>query len=252
VLCGFVGNKYGKNRVLLIAVPKQLCRKLIIMHKVVHPSILYFGTPVVLISTVNENGTYNLAPMSSIFWLGWRCVIGLSAFSKTTENIIRTGECVLNLPSMNEVTAVNRLARTTGSNPVPEGKKLKGYHYEPAKFEIARLTPAIADKVKAPLVKECPVQLESKLVNTNKLAADDAAQNGRILTFELKIVRVHIEESILMHNEDNKVDPDKWKPLIMSFQKFYGLGDELHYSTLAEIPEELYRTPDVINAGLLQ
>lgn len=222
------------------------------MHKVVHPSILYFGTPVVLISTVNENGTFNLAPMSSIFWLGWRCVIGLSAFSKTTENILRTGECVLNLASNNEVSAVNRLARTTGSNPVPEGKKLKGYRYEPAKFETAGFTSGAADKVKAPLVKQCPVQLEAKLVTTHKLATDDAAQNGRILTFELKIVRVHIEESILLHSDSNKVDPDKWKPLIMSFQKFYGLGDELHYSTLAEIPEELYRTPDVINAEFLR
>ena len=31
----------------------------------VEPAILYFGTPVVLISTVNEDGTSNLAPMSS-------------------------------------------------------------------------------------------------------------------------------------------------------------------------------------------
>jgi flavin reductase (DIM6/NTAB) family NADH-FMN oxidoreductase RutF len=222
------------------------------MHKVVHPPILYFGTPVVLISTVNENETYNLAPMSSVFWLGWRCVIGLSAFSKTTENILRTGECVLNLPSMDEVSAVNRLARTTGSNPVPEGKKLKGYRFEPAKFEIAGLRPSAAQLVKAPLVKECPVQLEAKLVTTHKLAMDDAAQHGRILTFELKIVRVHIEESILLDGATNKVDPGKWKPLIMSFQKFYGLGDELHHSILAEIPEELYRTPDVMSAELLQ
>lgn len=34
------------------------------------PHILYLGTPVVLISTVNEDGTHNLAPMSSAFWLG--------------------------------------------------------------------------------------------------------------------------------------------------------------------------------------
>ena len=61
------------------------------MHIQSNPSILYFGTPVVLISTKNENGTDNLAPMSSIFWLGWRCVIGLAAASKTTQNLVRTG-----------------------------------------------------------------------------------------------------------------------------------------------------------------
>src|SRR6202042_1082484 len=42
-------------------------------HIVSEPSILYFGTPVVLISSANEDGSANLAPMSSAFWLGWRC-----------------------------------------------------------------------------------------------------------------------------------------------------------------------------------
>ena len=31
----------------------------------IEPAILYFGTPVVLIGTCNEDGSYNLAPMSS-------------------------------------------------------------------------------------------------------------------------------------------------------------------------------------------
>ncbi|WP_198007949.1 hypothetical protein [Methylovulum miyakonense] len=34
------------------------------------PPILYFGTPVILVSTINEDGTANLAPMSSAWWLG--------------------------------------------------------------------------------------------------------------------------------------------------------------------------------------
>jgi hypothetical protein len=37
------------------------------MHVTSEPGILYFGTPVVLISTTNEDGSYNLAPMSSAF-----------------------------------------------------------------------------------------------------------------------------------------------------------------------------------------
>jgi len=38
------------------------------MHRTIHPSILYVGTPVVLIGTVNEDGTPNLAPISSAWW----------------------------------------------------------------------------------------------------------------------------------------------------------------------------------------
>ena len=42
------------------------------MHRTIEPTILYFRTPVALISTLNEDGTPNIAPMSSAWWLGWR------------------------------------------------------------------------------------------------------------------------------------------------------------------------------------
>jgi hypothetical protein len=35
----------------------------------------------------------------------------------------------------------------------------------------------------------------------------------------------------------------------MSFQKFYGLGRQVHASTLAQIPEAMYRSPDVDRAA---
>ena len=44
-----------------------------------------------------------------------------------------------------------------------------------------------------------------------------------------------------MPDNFNHVDADKWRPLIMSFQKFYGLGEQVHESTLAQIPEHLYK-----------
>src|SRR5579872_5611570 len=81
------------------------------MHRTSEPAILYFGTPVVLISTVNGDGSYNLAPMSSAWWLGTRCVLGIAVTSKSPQNMRRTGERVLNLPSDDMVGAVNRLAR---------------------------------------------------------------------------------------------------------------------------------------------
>lgn len=218
------------------------------MHIKSEPAILYFGTPVVLISTVNEDGSYNLAPMSSVFWLGWRCVLGLSALSKTTENIMRTGECVLNLPSIEQVNAVNLLARTTGSNPVPAGKLQKGYRYEPQKFAIAGLTPVPAETVTPPRVLECPVHMEAKVEVIHGLAEDNPQQRGRLVSIEARILRVHLETSILMDGKPNRVDPDKWRPLIMSFQEFYGLGEKLHTSTLAEIPESLYYSNDIDRA----
>ncbi|RWY52416.1 flavin reductase family protein [Mucilaginibacter gilvus] len=214
------------------------------MHIKSQTSILYFGTPVVLVSTKNENQTDNLAPMSSIFWLGWRCIIGLAAASKTTQNLLRTRECVLNLPSVHQAGAVNLLAKTTGSNPVPIGKVQKGYRYHQDKFELAGLTKQTSETVQAPRVNECPVQMEAVVEAVHGLAEHDADMRGKILTFELLIKRVYLDESILMDGHPNHVDPDTWKPLIMSFQQFYGLGEQVHPSTLAEIPEHLYNTPD--------
>ena len=45
---------------------------------IIEPAILYFGTPVVLIGSSNEDGSFNLAPMSSAWWVGWRCMLGLA------------------------------------------------------------------------------------------------------------------------------------------------------------------------------
>ncbi len=214
-------------------------------HITSEPAILYFGTPVVLISTQNEDGSANLAPMSSAFQLGWRGILGLSALSKTTENMIRTGQCVLNMPSVDGVAAVNRLACLTGSDPVPAGKRAKGYTYEKNKFEIAGLTPVPSQTVDAPRILECPVQMEAVVAAKHELMQDDDLTRGKIVTFEVRMTRIHLHPDILMDGMPNRIDPDKWRPLIMSFQRFYGLGGEVHESTLARIPEDSYRMPDI-------
>ena len=116
------------------------------MHKTIEPTILYFGTPVALISTLNPDGSANLAPMSSAWWLGWSCMLGLGQMGQTSDNLIRTRECVINLPSEDLVTHVDRLALTTGKDPVPEKKRQWGYRYEGDKFGIARLTPVESDR----------------------------------------------------------------------------------------------------------
>jgi flavin reductase (DIM6/NTAB) family NADH-FMN oxidoreductase RutF len=211
------------------------------MVRTIDPAILYFGTPVVLISTLNEDGSPNLAPMSSAWWLGRRCMLGLGARSKTPQNLIRTGECVLNLPSDNLVEMVNQLALTTGSDPVPPHKAQKGYRFERDKFGLSGFTTADSETVGAPRALECPVQLEAKLERVHKLEEDDDQRKGSLVGLEVRVTRVHVDTSIQMDGTENRIDPDKWRPLIMSFQKFYGLGPQLHESTLATIPEEMYR-----------
>jgi len=199
------------------------------MHKTIEPTILYFGTPVALISTLNEDGTPNIAPMSSAWWLGWSCMLGLGSMGKTSDNLIRTRECVVNLPSEDLVTRVDRLALTTGKNPVPEKKLGWGYRYEPDKFGESGLTPMPSLQVKPPRIAECPVQMEGVLQEVRPFGKNVSAN-----AFEVHIVKLHVEESLLMGDASRPhIDPEKWRPLIMSFCRFFGVSNEVHPSRLA-------------------
>lgn len=134
--------------------------------------------------------------------------------------------------------AVNALARTTGSEVVPAFKVRLGYTHCKDKFSAAKLEPVASELVAPPAVKECPVQMEAKLLKVNEMAG------GALVALEVKVLRVRIEEDLRMSGEgkENRVDAKKWRPLIMSFQELFGLSGEMAVeSKLARIEEELYR-----------
>jgi flavin reductase (DIM6/NTAB) family NADH-FMN oxidoreductase RutF len=226
-----------------------LNNKAVIKHATISPAIFYWGTPVVLITTQNPDGTSNIAPMSSAWWLGNRCMLGLGAISQTTINLIRTKQCVLNLASDDMAAAVNALARTTGSAEIlsaqpGEGykyfKRMNGYEFVPDKFGRAGLTPLNSDLVIPARIAECPAQMEAELVGVYEMMHD--ADTKGFVALEVKVLRTHVHEEIRMEGLENRIDPDKWKPMIMSFQELYGLkGKKVDESVLANISEEEYR-----------
>lgn len=199
------------------------------MHVVPGLKVLYFGTPVVLISSLNEDGTANLAPMSSAWWLGQSCMLGLGNNAQTTANLLREGECVLNLPSSAMVDTVDRIALTTGKPAMPPYKAKQGYRYEPDKFAAAQLTEQASDLVRAPRVAECPVQLECRVVSAHPFGGPEPHATA----FEIEVLRAHVEEDLVIPGTHH-VDPLGWDPLIMKFCEFFGGGRNLHPSRLAE------------------
>lgn len=211
-------------------------------HSVISPAILYVGTPVVVISSENEDGTCNLAPMSSAWWLGHSCVLGLDAESKTTSNILRTRQCVLNLPDDSQTAPVNALAGTTGSNPVSASKQSRHYVFVHDKWTRAGLTPQASDFVRPARVAQFPLQMECEVVDFNPLRKDLPDRMGLALAIEVRVLRVHIADHLRMPGHLNRVDPDRWRPLIMSFQEFFGLRDaKVAESVLGRVSEEKYR-----------
>ena len=103
----------------------------------------------------------NLAPMSSAWWLGHNCMLGFGARSQTPINILRTGECVLNLPSVSEVAAVNRLARTTGIESGAAAQGRDGLSARGGQVRRRWASPMPSELVAPPRVLECPVHLEA-------------------------------------------------------------------------------------------
>ena len=198
-------------------------------HLTIEPSILYVGTPVALLTTVNEDGTINLAPMSSAWALGDVVVLGVSASGQTAHNLLERSELVINFPSPGQWEAVERIAGLTGRSPVPEHKRAR-FRYEREKFAAAGLTPVGSELVGPPRVAECPIQFEA----TADRVEFDAG--GTFLIIQARVLRVHADERIVVPGT-SYVDPGAWSPLIYNFRHYFGLGSELGESFRTETPQ---------------
>ena len=195
--------------------------------QVIQPKILYFGTPVILVTSLNEDCTPNLAPMSSAWALGWTVMLGLGTDGKTFENLSQRKECVLNFPSDDLWQAVERLASLTGKENVPPHKQAQ-FRYVKDKFGAAGLSPLPSKKIAAPRVAECPLQMEAIVRSIHLIGVED---NG-IAAVEVEILQVHAHVNIVRGS--NHVDPQKWRPLIYSFRHYFGLDRELGKSFRSE------------------
>jgi flavin reductase (DIM6/NTAB) family NADH-FMN oxidoreductase RutF len=195
-------------------------------HRVIRPSILYFGTPVVLLTTENEEGTFNLAPISSAWALGQNIVLGLGSESRTARNLAVRPELAISVASPDLWEHVERLAPLTGAHPVPESKRAV-YRYEPDKFSAAGFTPADSEIVRPPRVAECALQLEARAV------ALTPGGEGRFFSVECEVLRVHADESIVVPGTHH-IDPAVWSPLIYNFRHYHGLASEVGYGFRSE------------------
>jgi len=203
------------------------------MFRAIEPTILYFGTPVALISSLNEDGATNLAPISSFWTLGWTILLGLADETKTADNVRRHAECVVNLPTPEMWEQVERLAPLTGKNPVPELKS-KQFHFERDKFRAAGLTPMESELVKPARVRQCPVHMEARVRAVHELGGERLKQLGGAVAAEVEVVRVHVANDLVI--KDRYVDAARWSPLIYNFRHYYRLAEtELGKTFRAEV-----------------
>ena len=197
----------------------------------IEPKILYFGTPVALITTIDGDGKANIGPMSSVWALGWTLMLGLECSSKTYQNLIEQKECVINFPSASLFDKVEKIANLTGAYPIADYKKGR-YKYDPDKFTSGGFTTLASESVKPPRIAECPLQFEAVLKNVIVIN-DDPVEASSIAAVAVRVLKVHADERLIV--DGKHIDPKKWDPLIYNFRHYFGLGDELGKTFKAEV-----------------
>jgi flavin reductase (DIM6/NTAB) family NADH-FMN oxidoreductase RutF len=186
---------------------------------VIEPPVLYPGTPVVLMSSANDDGTTNLAPMSSAWALGKTAVLGLGLQGQTFRNLSARPDCVLNYASAPLWREVERLAPLTGADPVPESKVAQ-FRTERDKFGAAGLTPVRGELVAVDRVAECPIQVEGRVLDARPLTTGDGG------VVEVEVLRVHVHAE-LAEPDLRHVRVAGWEPLFYVFRHYVGRGAEL-------------------------
>jgi flavin reductase (DIM6/NTAB) family NADH-FMN oxidoreductase RutF len=157
--------------------------------------------PIAIISTLNEDGSNNLAPFSFFTAVSAKpMIIAFSPMIRTATgkmkdtpiNIFREKEFVINIISESIVEKVNLT-----STELPYGED---------EFLYAGLTPIASEKVKARRMKESLIHFEC--IYRDHLSYGDLAGGGQIITGE--VVKVHIAEEIL---QDGRIITSKLKPV---------------------------------------
>ncbi|HEK9102601.1 flavin reductase family protein [Bacillus pfraonensis] len=183
--------------------------------------------PIYLLSTLNEDGTTNISPMSSSWALGNYIILGVGLGGKSIENLERNRECVINLPSSLQWEQVEKIAPYTGVENIPVYKQEMGFTYQKDKFTIAGFTPCDSQFVKPKRIQECPLQIEVKVKEIRIPEYDPF-----FAIVEAEVIRVHAHEEII--KGENHINPQKWSPLFYNFRHYFSIGEELGRNYRAE------------------
>jgi flavin reductase (DIM6/NTAB) family NADH-FMN oxidoreductase RutF len=169
-------------------------------HRPVHP------TPAALITSVDEEGNANIITLGEAFNVSIEgpVILGIAIHNVQRRDshaiISRTGEFVVNLPTAAIVKAVRYCGSVHGN--------------DVDKFAESGLTPVPAAKVKPPLIAECPINIECKLLSVQSVGDHDL--------FLGEAVAQHINEDVL--DENGKIIVEKLDGFAMVGGQFRGYG----------------------------
>ncbi|MHB8124853.1 MAG: flavin reductase family protein [Desulfitobacteriaceae bacterium] len=177
------------------------------INKIIHkPSTVLFPLPTILVTSMIEGGAPNII---TIAWTGIMnseppiLYIGVNPTRYSHKLIKDSGEYVINIPTVDQVKQVDFCGIVSGEK--VDKFKETGLTFTPAMF------------VKAPLIVECPVNLECQVRQTISLGSHDA--------FIAEILAVHYNEDVL--DEKGRPDLDLIRPYSYSLREYRLLADKI-------------------------
>lgn len=171
------------------------------------PGNMLYPLPAVMVSVGDKEGETNII---TVAWTGTVCsdpamlYVSVRPERYSHHMIMETGEFVVNLTTEDLVKATDYCG-------VRSGKDVD-------KWKETGLTQEKADKLSyAPIIKECPVNLECKVTEVKKLGSHDM--------FLAEVVAVQIDEKYM--DEKGKFCLNETGLMAYSHGEYIGLGEKL-------------------------
>lgn len=170
------------------------------MKKKIVPRPWFFPRPVLLVTTRDGEGRDNIITIS---WAGVACTVppmvtvSLRKSRHSHGTISATHEFVVNIPTSKQIRVVELCGTTSGR--------------DCDKFAVLGLAKHPPSIVAAPLIADCPINLECQVRHTLPLGSHDL--------FVAEIVKVHAQHGVL--REDGELNDDALDCLAWGSEEFF-------------------------------
>jgi flavin reductase (DIM6/NTAB) family NADH-FMN oxidoreductase RutF len=176
----------------------------------IRPNRPVYPTPAALITCADEDGTPNVLTLGETFNISISrpVILGIAIRRSrySHELISRTREYVVNLPTQAISEQVWFCGRTSGR--------------DVDKFHESGLTPVPASVVKAPLIAECPINVECRVTGIQVIGDHDL--------FLGEAVAQHVDQDLL--DDANKIKVEKLDAFAFVLGEFWSLGHRLEHA----------------------
>jgi len=167
-----------------------------------------YPSPAALVTCVDEAGKPNIITLAEVFNISIRepVILGIAIRPATYSHglISQTREYVVNFPTSRMIEQVDRCGTVSGRSGVD-------------KFAAFGLTPVPADEVQPPLIAECPVNVECKVLDVQTIGDHDL--------FTGEVAAVHVDQDKL--DADGKILVDRLSAFAYIEGQYWSMGERI-------------------------